>query len=185
MSENTKAVTVTKSNDPVSELYDYAAAISLNGNENLANGLRDIAGLIVKERESHRFAVMVIGSRAKDDLNFNHANVNAAFARGQLYAIGQSLLHIGESRAKQYLESNHIKGNVELGLEFIRQGLGDDFRTPEKLRADGYDDDYSHEKCKWDGTELLRHVKSYPPYYDSTYEEKVCPACNDGFVASI
>ncbi|MDG6989503.1 MAG: hypothetical protein JRN21_09350 [Nitrososphaerota archaeon] len=37
--------------DAVSELYDYAAAISLNGNENLAEGLRAIADLVVKERK--------------------------------------------------------------------------------------------------------------------------------------
>ncbi|MDG6933248.1 MAG: hypothetical protein JRN68_00975 [Nitrososphaerota archaeon] len=183
-SEQVKPLTVD-TKDPVSELYDCAAAASLNGNEGLANNLRDIAESVAREREDRVFAAIVVGNRAKNDLTYCFSSVDPKFARGELYAIGKVLLSIGESRTKEYLDTNHLKSNMVLALEFIRQGLGDDFLTVEKLKAAGYDEDPYHEKCKLDGTELLRRVKSYPPDGDSAYEQKVCPACNGRRAARI
>lgn len=53
------------------------------------------------------------------------------------------------------------------------------------LEMERYGPDYNKHICKECGSELLRRVKSYPPYCDSTYEEFLCPNCGAGFSQSI
>jgi len=53
------------------------------------------------------------------------------------------------------------------------------------LELERYAPDYNRHICKECNTELLRRVKSYAPYCDSTYEEFLCPNCGAGFSQSI
>jgi len=77
---------------------------------------------------------------------------------------------------------------VEVYASTERLDLQDPVFTPasiEEVINEGWTLDYDHDKCPKCGTEMIRNVKSYPPYCESTYEQHLCPNCGHGSSSSI